>query len=112
MIVREHEGDLWLFEQYQHSALCGTMARYWGAPPFAPVPAFVQRAAEIHDSGWREWDPEPRLNPATGRPHPYSDMPSADYRRIWERGLGRAWAEGEAMERKAAARQAQVRSDI
>jgi hypothetical protein len=94
MIVREIQDEFWLFDQRDHSALCGRMAELWGAPPFRPVPAAIQRAADIHDSGWPEWDRVPRLDPEAGRPHPYSHMPGADYHEIWERGLARGWAEG------------------
>jgi len=95
MIVREAGGELWLFDQRDHSALCGTMAAAWGADGFGAVPEPVVRAADIHDSGWPEWDVRPRLDARTGRPHPYSDMPADDYRDIWRRGLDRGWAVGE-----------------
>jgi hypothetical protein len=95
MIVRRIGGELWLFEQLNHSRICGDMATAWGAEPFVEVPPEVRRAAEIHDSGWPEWDQRPRLNPGTGYPHPYSDMPDNDYLAIWERGLARGWEEGE-----------------
>jgi hypothetical protein len=95
MIVRESGGTLWLFDQLEHSVLCGELARRWGAPPFRPVPESVQRAAEMHDSGWPEWDARPRLDARTGRPHPYSKMPDADYHEIWRRGLARGWVLGE-----------------
>jgi hypothetical protein len=94
MIVREIGGEFWLFDQRDHSALCGRMAELWGAAPFQPVPAAVQRAADIHDGGWPEWDRQPRLDLETGKPHPYSRMPEVDYYDIWERGLARGWAEG------------------
>jgi hypothetical protein len=94
MIVHRVGDELWLFDQLNHSSICGDLAEAWGAAPFANVPPEVQRAAAVHDSGWPEWDRRPRLNPATGYPHPYSDMPGDDYRAIWERGLARAWAEG------------------
>jgi hypothetical protein len=92
MIVRVVGGDLWLFDQRDHSELCGSMAAAWGEPPFEPVPEQVRLAAGIHDSGWPEWDERPRLDPATGWPHPYSRMPDADYHEIWLRGLARGWA--------------------
>jgi hypothetical protein len=95
MITHERDGSLLLFDQRDHSALCGDMARAWGAPPFQAVPEWVQRAAEIHDNGWPEWDGRPRIEADTGRPHNYSRMPDEDYRAIWERGLARGWAEGE-----------------
>lgn len=95
MIVRAVGEDLWLFDQNDHAALCGAMARAWGVTPFAAPPARVRRAAEFHDNGWREWDPRPRLDPTTGHPHPYSRMPAEEYLGIWERGLRRAWEEGE-----------------
>jgi hypothetical protein len=95
MIVREIGERLWLFDQRDHSTLCGDLSRAWGAGPFPGVPAAVQRAAEHHDGGWPEWDARPRLDPTTGHPHPYSRMPDADYHRIWTRGLARGWALGE-----------------
>lgn len=93
MIVRTVGQDLWLFDQHDHAALCGVMAEAWGVPPFAGVPEPVRQAAALHDSGWREWDPLPRLDPTTGHPHPYSHMPPQDYLEIWERSLRRAWEE-------------------
>jgi hypothetical protein len=95
VIVREEGGEVWLFDQRDHSVLCGRMAEQWGAPPFEPVGAEVRTAAGGHDGGWPEWDALPRLDPRTGLPHPYSDMPAADYREIWERGLRRGWREGD-----------------
>jgi hypothetical protein len=93
MIVRAIGEQLWLFDQRDHSALCGEMAGEWGVAPFHAVPPPVQRAAEMHDSGWPEWDRRPRLDPETGRPHPYSRMPDEDYHAIWQRGLARGWSE-------------------
>jgi len=95
VIVREVAGELWLFDQRDHSELCGRMAEQWGAPPFAEVAEETRVAAARHDGGWPEWDLAPRLDARTGRPHPYSDMPAADYREIWERGLHRGWSEGD-----------------
>jgi hypothetical protein len=95
MIVRNLEGEIWLFDQRDHSAVCGSMARFWGADPFQPVPETVCRAADTHDSGWLEWDRAPRLDPKSGQPHRYSAMPAADYRVIWGRGLQRGWEQGD-----------------
>jgi hypothetical protein len=94
VIVREVRSELWLFAQRDHSALCGRMAEGWGRPPVEPVPGSVRLAADIHDSGWPEWDRLPRLDPETGWPHPYSKMPGEDYREIWRRGLARGWERG------------------
>jgi hypothetical protein len=95
VIVRRVEEELWLFDQADHAALCGAMAAGWGGAGFAPVPAWVQEAARVHDQGWPEWDALPRLHPERGEPHPYSDMPPQDYLEIWERGLARGWARGD-----------------
>lgn len=95
MIVRALADELWLFDQDDHAALCGEMADAWGAPPFGPAPEAVRLAARTHDSGWPEWDRAPRLDPDTGRPHPYSHMPPEDYLAVWRRGLARGWDRGE-----------------
>jgi hypothetical protein len=96
VIVRRLEGELWLFDQADHAALCGVMADAWGSAGFEPVPPPVREAAGIHDLGWPEWDVRPRLHPERGEPHPYSDMPSEDYLEIWRRGLARGWSRGDA----------------
>lgn len=96
MIVRQAGEELWLFDQNDHAALCGVMAAAWGAEPFSSAPPPIPEAAAWHDNGWKEWDVLPRLDPSSGHPHPYSRMPPDDYLAIWERGLQRAWREGEA----------------
>gem|GEM_PF-2753847 len=94
MIVRPLTGSLRLFQQIDHAAVCGTLARSW-SPELGEVPETVVTAAAVHDDGWREWDRHPRLDVGTGKPHPYSDMPGSDYREIWERCLARGWAWGD-----------------
>lgn len=94
MIVRPLNGSLRLFEQVDHAAVCGTLARSW-RPELGEVPETVVTAAAVHDDGWREWDRQPRLDGETGKPHPYSDMPGSDYRDVWERCLARGWARGD-----------------
>lgn len=57
------------------------MARAW-AEPFEPFED-VCLAAEQHDVGMAEWDLAPTLNPETGLPHSFTEMPFEAHRDLW-----------------------------
>ena len=66
--------------QASHAWLSGQLARAWaGAEPREEVCL----AAEQHDVGMAEWDLAPSLNPATGRPHSFMEMPLAVHLALW-----------------------------
>lgn len=91
MIVRPDGDHLVLISQPDHARLSGLMAGHWGNALFAgPEPrAAVLLAVNEHDNGWEEWDAQPRVNPATGQPYAFTQMPVAPYLEIWRRGIGR-----------------------
>ncbi len=94
MIIRADEGGLTLIRQTEHARLCGDMARAWGSDGFEPVQpleAVIWAAAE-HDNGWAEWEDTPQLNPRTGRPYTYIDIPIDQHQEIYRRGIARAIA--------------------
>lgn len=89
MILRDLPGHrLLAIDQDDHARMCGPLAAHFRPRPSESV---ILAAAE-HDNGWREWDRRPLLDPDTGRPFSYRDMPKEPYVHVWERGIRRAHA--------------------
>jgi len=81
MLVRP-DGDSFLcIGQASHAWISGQMARAW-AEPFEPHEE-VCLAAEQHDVGMAEWDLAPTLNPDTGLPHSFTEMPIETHAALW-----------------------------
>lgn len=91
MIVRPGEDSLVLVRQADHARHVGELAARLIEAPAGDAAAFVA-AARLHDNGWREADAEPLLDRERGFPHTYRNMPPAQYREIWGRGIDRAVA--------------------
>jgi hypothetical protein len=94
MIRRDHrdaEGQQhWLLvPQAEHARLSGEMALAWGAAPFErPEPADQLLPALFHhDDGWTHWDRRPEVDPASGRPLNFTEMPLAESLPIWQRSI-------------------------
>ena len=87
MVIRE-DGDGWIaIGQPGHAWVSGQLARAWGNARF-PTPApreEVCLAAEQHDLGMAAWDAAPALNPDTGRPQSFLEMPVATHLELWAR---------------------------
>lgn len=86
MLHREDPEGLILISQPAHAWISGQLARAWGNERFGAVePAReVYAAAEQHDIGWLEWEASPRLNPETGRPYTFMNMPTWMHLSVWE----------------------------
>jgi hypothetical protein len=86
MVLRELGGDSVLcIGQPAHAWLSGQLAREWGNG-FFPEPRprdEVVLAASQHDLGMAEWDAEPELNPDTGWPMSFLEMPVETHLRLW-----------------------------
>src|SRR5688572_28612195 len=81
MLVRP-DGDSFLcIGQSSHAWISGQMARAW-ADPFEPYEE-VCLAAEQHDVGMAEWDLAPALNPETGLPVAFTEMPFSVHSALW-----------------------------
>src|SRR5215813_7577219 len=78
MIVRkQHNGELILIGQTDHSRLVGQLAAHWGSEYFAvpdPYNSMV-RAATFHDYGWLRYETTPVINPETGVPYSFLQLP-------------------------------------
>ena len=63
--------------QTAHAWVSGQLARQWGNerfPSCAPIEPLCY-AAEQHDRGFLDWERQPTLNPKSGLPHTFEDIP-------------------------------------
>ena len=78
MIIRNDPGGgLILVGQTDHSRFVGQLAAHWGNSAFAtPAPYdSVVRAATFHDFGWLRYETSPLVNPESGEPYPFLQLP-------------------------------------
>ena len=73
--------------QAAHAWVSGQLAREWGNDRFAaPEPLHdVCLGAEQHDVGMAEWDLAPTLDPDTGLPSSFLQMPLSLHLDLWSR---------------------------
>lgn len=85
MLFREDPRGLILISQPAHAFGSGQLAEAWGNLRFGSIEprAEVCLGAEQHDVGWTEWEAAPTLNPRTGRPHRFLDLPLERHLEIW-----------------------------
>ncbi len=85
MLHRQDSAGLIVITQPMHAWISGCLARAWGNDEFgnfAPQEE-VCLAAEQHDIGWLLWENAPTLNPKTGYPHNFMELPTAVHVGIW-----------------------------
>jgi hypothetical protein len=78
MIIRKQpDGEIRLLTQTDHSRLAGFLASHWGNADFASLEPYesVARAATFHDFGWLPYETNPDLDPATGQPFTFMNLP-------------------------------------
>jgi hypothetical protein len=81
MLLRPDGDAVQCIGQASHAWISGQLARAW-AEPFEPREE-VCLAAEQHDIGMAEWDLAPTLNPDTGLPHAFTEMPFEVHSALW-----------------------------
>jgi uncharacterized protein DUF3891 len=88
VVLREDDRGIIAIGQASHAWLSGQLARAWGNEEFGPLDPReeVCLAAEQHDVGMAAWDLRPTLNPATGRPHSFIEMPLETHLELWTHG--------------------------
>jgi Protein of unknown function (DUF3891) len=87
VLLREHGEGVVAIGQASHSWMAGQLARLWNPPP-APYEE-VCLAAEQHDIGMAEWDQRPALNPRTGLPYSFLELPVATAIGLWSAAPGK-----------------------
>jgi hypothetical protein len=78
MIVRKQaNGTLVLAGQTDHSRLAGQLAAHWGNARFATPDPYnsMVRAATFHDYGWLRYETGPLINPDSGEPFSFLQVP-------------------------------------
>jgi len=82
MVLREEtDGSVICLGQPAHAFLSGQIAARWSPRP-EPY-AEVVLAATQHDAGMADWDADPELNPETGLPLSFMQMPLETHLKLW-----------------------------
>lgn len=85
MLHRQESTGIVVITQPTHSWIAGCLARVWGNEKFgwfAPREE-VCLGAEQHDIGWVVWETAPTLNPKTGYPYNFMELPTQTHTQIW-----------------------------
>src|SRR5262245_57500634 len=83
MLHRAQAEGIIAITQPAHAWLSGQLARHWREEDFDGAIEEVCLAAEQHDIGFLAWEQSPTLNPQTGLPHTFMDMPCEMHLAIW-----------------------------
>jgi Protein of unknown function (DUF3891) len=85
MLLRRDGDDVIAIGQPAHAWLSGQLARAWGNDRFGAVEPWeeVCLAAEQHDAGMAAWEWRPTLNPDTGLPRSFMELPLDEHLEIW-----------------------------
>lgn len=78
-----------LISQVEHARLSGVLASAWGHRPFAPLDPRDEIVAAVrhHDDGWSAWEVAPKVDPQSGSPLDFTEMPLADSLAIWRESI-------------------------
>lgn len=87
MLLRQDDESIMAISQPAHAWVSGQLASAWGNDQFEAPCEEVCLAAQLHDIGFGPWELHPTLNPATGLPHTFMEMPSAVQLPLWTSGI-------------------------
>lgn len=85
-----------LIAQRDHAEISGRLAEHWGAGGVIPLDPRddVLFAVFHHDDGWPVWDAEPDVDPHSGRPLDFTEMPLEAALAIWQQSIDVAAHQG------------------
>lgn len=91
MIIRDENSGLVIVYQTDHAKLSGKLCEAWGSGTFAkPDPLeSVVFAAKHHDDGWALWEAHPTINPDTGKPNNFNEIPVDEHFKMYSLGVER-----------------------
>lgn len=85
-------GQWILISQVEHARLSGILAGAWGRGPFEPLDPRDEIVAAVrhHDDGWSAWEVAPKVDPQSGSPLDFTEMPLAESLAIWRESIAAA----------------------
>lgn len=85
MLYRQEKQGTIAITQPMHAWVSGQLARAWGNKHFGKVAPLeeVCLGAEQHDIGHTMWEQAPTLNPQTGLPYSFLEMPRQLHVQLW-----------------------------
>jgi hypothetical protein len=85
MLHRSSPEGLICITQPNHAWVSGQLAQVWGNEEFGQFAPWqeVCLGAQQHDIGWLKWEQQPTLNPQTGYPRKFSELPIQVHVDIW-----------------------------
>ena len=85
-----------LISQVEHARLSGMLAEAWDPALFSMFPCRGELLAAIyhHDDGWAAWERSPGIDPQTGRPLNFTEMPLVESLAIWRDSISSAGRHG------------------
>ncbi len=93
-----HDGaEHWLrIPQPAHAGLSGALAAAWQAPivSYSPAVDEVRQAILHHDDGWADWERAPELDPESGVPYSFTELPRRRALELWNGSIAAAAALG------------------
>ncbi|MGZ5544028.1 MAG: DUF3891 family protein [Limisphaerales bacterium] len=86
--VHDEEGIV-VISQPAHAWVAGQFARHWGNDTFGRFEpdADVYIAAALHDIGYLNWEQAPTLNPQTGLPYSFLELPTEARLALWRKSI-------------------------
>jgi len=89
MIRRDCGSDWLLFSQIDHARIAGELALLWENEAIQPLPISDQFLSAVihHDAGWQEWEQAPTIDPETGFPRDFTEMPMPVATDIWTKSI-------------------------
>ena len=80
-----------LISQVEHGRVAGELATDWGNVDVAPYPCAetIRPTVFHHDDGWKEWEQRPTIDPVSGKPLAFTEMPNDIAHDIWRQSIER-----------------------
>ena len=97
--IRDETGaDCWmLISQVEHARLSGALAERWDPAPLERLNCREELLAAIyhHDDGWADWERSAGIDPESGRPLNFTEMPLVESLAIWRDSIASAGQHGD-----------------